>query len=115
MGERRKRPWRFEARWIRREECEGIVRDSWGEHIGKDSFERVLRGVEGYQMGLRLLVRGSGSSPHKQIKKLRGQIVELEQGELNQRSKEKLGRCRRELEHLYMDEEIYWRQRCKNQ
>lgn len=88
--------------------------NGWGEQTGDDAFERLCRGVEGCQLGLRQLVRGSGTSPHKRIMELREQIVPLGQGVLDQRSKEELGRCRRELEHLYMDEEIYWRQRCKN-
>lgn len=48
-------------------------------------------------------------------KELREKLDVLGQGIIDQQRKEEMGRCRRELEHLYMDEEIYWRQRCKNQ
>lgn len=65
FGGDRGRPWRFKARCIRREECEGIIRDSWKERGGGTTFERLFNGVEGCHMGLGLLTRGSGTSPHK--------------------------------------------------
>lgn len=65
FGRDRGRPWRFKARCICREECEGINRDSWKEHRGGTTFERLFNGVEGCHMGLGLLTRGSGTSPHK--------------------------------------------------
>lgn len=79
-----------------------------------DIFDRISRGVADCQLGLRLLIRGSGTSPWERIKELREKITSIEAGPISQASKEDLCQLRSELEHLYMDEEIYWRQRCKN-
>lgn len=58
---------------------------------------------------------GARSSPQKQIKELRERIDCLSKGEVTSRSKEEISIMRVELEHIYMDEEIYWRQRANNQ
>lgn len=58
---------------------------------------------------------GVAENPRKQITKLRELIHVLNQGVVTEASMNELAELRRELEHLYMDEEIYWRQRCKNQ
>lgn len=113
-GERR-RPWRFEARWIRREECEGIIREGWQEHQGADIFERIACGVEGCQLGLSQMIKSAGPSPGKKIRELRERLATLEDGVLTPEKKDEMAGLKVELEHLYMDEEIYWRQRCKNQ
>lgn len=53
-------------------------------------------------------------NPAKKIAKLREEICCLQKGEQTVRAKEEILSLQKELEHIYMDEEIYWRQRCKN-
>lgn len=60
------------------------------------------------------MIRGS-INPRKRISEIRASMAELSRGELDDRAKEEMANLRLELEHLYMDEEIFWRQRGKNQ
>lgn len=53
-------------------------------------------------------------NPTKKIAKLREEICCLQKGEQTVRAKEEILSLQKELEHIYMDAEIYWRQRCKN-
>lgn len=115
LGETRRRPWRFEAQWIRRFECEDIIKDGWQSSAASDSFERLFHGVDACQMGLRLLMRGGLTNPKKRITELREQVDNLSKGDLTDSVKEELAWLRLELEHMYMDEELYWCQQCKNQ
>lgn len=64
---------------------------------------------------MRQLVCNSLNIPRKRISKLCLQIDELQKGEQTEQSKAVIAKLRVELEHLYMDEELFWRQRCKNQ
>lgn len=58
---------------------------------------------------------GGGDNPSLSIRKLREQIDVLSKGEITEQSKDEVAKLQAELEHVYMDEEIYWRQRSKNQ
>lgn len=71
--------------------------------------------MAGCQLSLAQIVKSAGVNPGKQIRELRETIASLEVGTLTGERKEELARLKVELEHLYKDEEIYWRQRCKNQ
>lgn len=115
VGSNRMRPFQFEARWMRIRECEDIIRESWTDADSSDSFDRLFRGVEACQLVLRQMMRGDTDNPRKQIDAIRDQINSLNKGDVTDTTKETLASLRAELEHLYMDEEIYWRQRCKNQ
>lgn len=81
---------------------------------GRDHFAQLFHGVEACQMGLRQLLRDSPSNPAKRIVELRDEIANLQKKEQTNQCKEAINSLRSELEHVYMDEEIYWRQRCKN-
>lgn len=87
VGGNHRRPFRFEARWMRRAECEDIIRESWELGDGTDSFDRLFQGVEACQLGLRQLTRDASNNPRKQIAKLREQIQLLDQGELMETSR----------------------------
>lgn len=46
LGGHRRPPFRFEAKWIRRLECEDLIRESWYTSGGEDVFDRLFHGVE---------------------------------------------------------------------
>lgn len=71
--------------------------------------------MEACQLGLRQMIRGGSPKPRKRISELCARIHELSKGVLTDHVKEEIARLRSELEHLYMDEELFWRQRYKNQ
>lgn len=115
VGGNMRRPWRFEAQWMRRSECEEIIKEASDSQSANDRFERLFGGVEACQLGLRQLVGGSSDIPRIRISKLRAQIDEIQKGELTEQLKAEIANLRAELEHVYMDGELFWRQRCKNQ
>lgn len=49
----RGRPWCFSAHWIRKEECEGVIREGWESATDPDCFHRLFEGIEACQLGLR--------------------------------------------------------------
>lgn len=55
LGERgrRHRPWGFNAHWIRKKECEEVIRTGWEMGSDQDCFDRIFGGIEECQLGLR--------------------------------------------------------------
>lgn len=98
---------------MRRDECEGIIRENWLSQTGGDHFEQLFQGVEECQLGLRQWLRDSPNNPARRIGELRDAISNLQKKEQTVQCKEAVQALQVELEHVYMDEEIYWRQRCK--
>lgn len=45
VGGERRRPFRFEAQWMRRAEWEEVIRDRWSMSGGADHFEQLFNGV----------------------------------------------------------------------
>lgn len=88
-----------------------IIREGWQSSSVSDSFDR---GVEACQLRLRQLIRGGSTNPMKRISEFCDQIDGLSKGALTDQVKEEIARLRLELEHLYMKDALFCRQRCKN-
>lgn len=69
---------------MRRSECEEIIRNSWQAGEGHDNFDKLFRGVEACQFGLRQMSRAIVDSPRKQIASIREQIHFLSQEEVTE-------------------------------
>lgn len=88
VGGDRRRPFRFEAQWMRKTECEDIIRDTWSEPAGGDNFEKLFHGIEACQLGLQQWLRGSPKNPSKRIAELRDEISSHLNMEQTSQSKE---------------------------
>lgn len=110
---RRRRPWRFNAHWIRTEECEGLVRAGWEAAAAPDCFDKLFEGIEACQLGLQHWARDIHQNPRKYIEKLQKQLYGLQMGPQNESIKIESANIRAELEKAYTDDDIFWRQRSK--
>lgn len=110
---RKRRLWRLNAHLIRNEDCEDVVRDGWATGMAPDYFDRLFRGIEACQLGLRQWSHNLHNYPRKRIKHIWEELHNLELvPQMDQTKKEKED-LRAELEKIYLDEDILWRQRSK--
>jgi len=47
------RPFRFEAVWLRDENCEGIIKSAWNGGNSRNSVDRLMGKVEAYRVRLK--------------------------------------------------------------
>lgn len=110
---RRNRPWRFNAHWVRKEECEKVVREGWESALAPDCFDRLFQGIEACQFGLRQWSRDIHNNPRSHIEQLREHLHTLSTGPQTEQTRTEGAALRAELEKVYTDEDIFWRQRSK--
>lgn len=68
------RPWRFNAHWIRKEECEAIIREGWESAVSPYCFERLFSGLEACQLGLCQWSQDIHNNPRRRIDQLKQQL-----------------------------------------
>lgn len=78
-----------------------------------DCFNRLFKGIEACQLGLRQWSQDIHNNPRKRIEKLRLQLHELSAGPQTEESKAEGVALRAELDKVYSDKDIFWRQRSK--
>lgn len=110
---RRRRPWRFNAHWIRKEECENAIKVSWESLVEQDCFEKLLQGISSCQLGLKQWSGAVHNNPRKRIETLKQRFHELHLGPQTEQSREEGAALQGELEKVCTDEDIFWRQRSK--
>lgn len=108
---RRSRPFRFEAIWVRKKECEDIVRHVWEREGGANSAGDMVFKWEECQ--LKLVQWSKNSNPSKLIEQTQKEIMEIRKGDLMEGARNELIRLTGELDKLYQDQAMYWRQRGK--
>lgn len=109
----RRRPWRFNAHWIRKEQCEEVIKQGWESRLEPDCFERLFRGIAECQAGLRRWLGAIQNNPRKHIDLLKEQLHDNYLGPQTEQTRVAGAAVRGELEKVYTDEDIYWRQRSK--
>lgn len=72
-----RRPFRFESLWIRKTECEDIVRHVWESPPSSGPIERMLYCGEVCTAKLVKWSRDASANPHIQISRLQKEIHEL--------------------------------------
>lgn len=68
---RKRQPWRFNAHWIRKEECEEVIKYGWNAVVEPDCFEKLFHGISACQMGLRQWFGTVHNNPRKHIENLK--------------------------------------------
>lgn len=108
---RRRRPFRFEAVWVRKHGCEEIVRSVWEcGHTGGD-VDGLLFNGEVCQA--RLLQWSRESNPQRHIDQTNKRLMELRRGPRTKAVQAEIVHLMSELETLYQDQTVYWQQRGK--
>lgn len=104
---RRQRPFRFEAVWVRKDECLDIVRHVWETSHDPDSVAGVI--YNGEECKASLLSWRRATDPDKEIRKIRATMINLKKSGLTVESKAEYERLSGELEKLYYDQAMYSR------
>lgn len=90
-----------------------MIREGWESAETPDYFERLFRGLEACQLGLRQWSHDIHNNPRTRIDKLKQQLSDLAMGEQTEQTRKEGEELRAELEKVYSDEDIFWRQRSK--
>lgn len=107
------RRWRFNAHWIRKGECEKVVREGWESALDPHCFHRIFNGIEACKLGLRQWSRNIHNNPRRTIEVLCDKLHALSLAPQMEQAKSEVVALRAKLEKVYLDEDIFWRQRNK--
>lgn len=107
----RKRPFRFESVWARKNECSEIVCSVWeGNNGGTPAVQMIFKGEE---CSARLVQWCKATNPARQIEKVRKKLMEIRGGVQSETARSEILKLTAELETLLRDQEMYWQQRGK--
>lgn len=109
------RPWRFNAHWIRKEECQKVVKEGWESALDPDCFDRLFSGIDACQLGIRQWSRDIHNNPRRRIEELREKLHGLSLATQTEETKNEGAALRAELDKVYSDEDFFWRQSSKVQ
>ncbi|XP_050211620.1 uncharacterized protein LOC126661796 [Mercurialis annua] len=104
---------RFEAMWVRRDDCEEIVRSAWSQNNdseGMDAWDKIglcLNNLSDWNKNMVGNLDGRIRGTHEKLFK-------LQQNALNFTEFEKLRKVEAEPDELLRCEEVLWRQRSRN-
>ncbi|KAL9151827.1 hypothetical protein ABFS82_11G077500 [Erythranthe guttata] len=115
FNRRTRRPFRFEAMWIRRDDCEEVIRQQWESISNSNPVEDLLLKNEGCQIALQSWSKSTLSQPQRRIEKIQKKMHALRCGLQTENSKLELQNLKKELEEVYEEQDLYWRQRSKIQ
>ncbi|XP_012837890.1 PREDICTED: uncharacterized protein LOC105958428 [Erythranthe guttata] len=113
--ERRRRPFQFEAMWIRHEDCVDIIHEQWSEQTETDPIEDLLTKTESCRAAL---MRWSWVGIHNPRKRIAHMQQRLHLLNMTRSSTDEIRERRElqmELEHAYQDLDTYWKQRSRVQ
>ncbi|KAL3846296.1 hypothetical protein ACJIZ3_003699 [Penstemon smallii] len=105
-----KKKFRFEAMWLKSEDCAKIIGDSWNSLHGSNTTWDKLQNCS---RELEIWSRCSFGSIRKSMKNLQEQIANVRKGPTTVRSKQIEKNLTLELEDIRDKEDLMWRQRSK--
>jgi hypothetical protein len=113
----RKHHFRFEATWIKRDNCEEVIRSAWAHPQHGTKMFCLCQKIKAYRVALLQWSKQGIFSLPRTIKALKTNLCDIDthiqenwqdQARLAERNE-----IRKELNHLISQEEIYWRQRSR--
>ncbi|KAK6145175.1 hypothetical protein DH2020_021995 [Rehmannia glutinosa] len=107
LGNRR-RPFHFEAMWVKSKECEKVIQDHWNLDLTD-----IGNKIQNYQLGLLDWSKSEFGNLEKRIKDIKSEISKLKKGVISREVKDRLLECNSQLESLLALHEIKWKQRAK--
>ncbi|KAK6163315.1 hypothetical protein DH2020_000179 [Rehmannia glutinosa] len=107
--------FRFEALWVKHEECEKIIRDKWIHSSGGEIRNSIHNTLNLCKTSLIQWNRACVGNITEKIKKMRDKLHAIRLHPRDDNSKLEETRLRTELEDLLDKEELLWRQRGKAQ
>ncbi|KAK6145492.1 hypothetical protein DH2020_022312 [Rehmannia glutinosa] len=103
----RRRPFRFEAMWVKSKECEKVIQDHWNLDL-TDIGNKIQNCQWGFQLS-----KSEFGNLEKRIKDIKSEISKLKKGVISREVKDRLLECNSQLESLLALHEIKWKQRAK--
>ncbi|KAK6140636.1 hypothetical protein DH2020_025620 [Rehmannia glutinosa] len=106
---RRKGIFRFEALWVRADECEDIIKKHW-----RTDLDSLPNKIENCSVGLLNWGRQHMRDLNKHVDELKDQITKLQSGLITEDTKRILETLRQRLEILLDQLDLKWKQRAKH-
>ena len=72
------RPFRFEAVWLRDENCEGIIKSAWNGGNSRNLVDRLMGKVEAYKVRLKTWSRLSFGNIRRLLTQKKKELVQAE-------------------------------------
>ncbi|KAL0314933.1 UNVERIFIED_CONTAM: putative mitochondrial protein [Sesamum angustifolium] len=110
-----RRVWRFEAMWLRKEDCENVVSDAWLPSLDSDHTNSLLSNLERCRLGFIRWSKNSFGQIRKKVRQLERRIVKLRNLTATKEVTAEIRECTAEIERCLAQEEIMWKQRGKAQ
>nr|XP_027118368.1 uncharacterized protein LOC113735569 [Coffea arabica] len=112
---RRDKCFMFEAMWIKSEDCERIIQDSWEYSSTEDACANLVMKTNSCRLGLLQWSKQSFGNHTKAADDLWQRISRLQQGVLTDSIKAEISSLTTQLEELLDKQDIMWKQRSKAQ
>ncbi|KAL7111975.1 hypothetical protein ACP275_05G123500 [Erythranthe tilingii] len=112
---RRRRPFRFEASWMQRDDCEALIDQHWAGQAAINPVDDIITKTEECKLALISWSNATVKQPQRRIAELTKQLKTIRSGTITEDSKIKMKELHGELEKLYVENDIYWRQRSRVQ
>ena len=103
----------FEAMWIKAEDCENVIRQSWESASADNACINLLKKTEECRIGLLQWSKSKFGNVGSAADDLRKKIAKLQQGILSDAVKSHIGTLTSQLEDILDQENTMWRQRSK--
>nr|POE92699.1 hypothetical protein CFP56_42012 [Quercus suber] len=107
------RPFRFEAVWLRDENCEGIIKSAWNGRNSGDSVDRLLGKVEDCKVRLKSWSRLSFGNIRRLLTQKKKELVHAENLSMAGTNHDHVRILRGEVYELMIKEECLWQQRSR--
>lgn len=101
------KPFRFEAHWISKSDCEDAIKSNWDGRSDPEVFGRIFEGIAACEMGLRMWLSDVVNNPEKRIKQLKERNAYLHKQNQTTACLEERRKLQVELEQVYTDEDKY--------
>ena len=102
----------FEAMWVREAECKEVVDMAWNSYI-EDSDMPIKERIERCQRNLRGWNQNKFGNVAKNLKQKQDRLQQLESLNMLHDTATEISVIRKELNELYIREEIMWNQRSR--
>ncbi|KAL0448870.1 UNVERIFIED_CONTAM: putative mitochondrial protein [Sesamum latifolium] len=109
----RSKAWRFEAMWLRADECEKVISDCWKDASTSTILDCVTSGFDECRIGLARWSKRSFGHLNRKAKELEERIIFLQSRHSTENVHGELKKYRAEIERCLAEEEIMWKQRGK--
>ena len=111
---RAQKPFRFEAMWLKDDQCEDVVHSAWDRCLEGDAMGKMLTKVADCQNQLKLWDKSTFGNIRIELARKRKQLLKAKGESMGGRGHNRVKSLTNEIQKLMDKEEVTWHQRVKN-